>query len=99
MDIVRKIYINKASCISNLSSEILRNAFMVLPNRLSQLFNVCFNVATLPPERKRAKITPLPKSGNSKLVSNYRPISLLPLMSKLIEKIVHNRIYLYVQFT
>ena len=37
LDIVRKININKTSCISNLSGEILRDAFMVLPNTLHQI--------------------------------------------------------------
>lgn len=38
---------------------------------------------------------PLFKTGSKKLVSNYRPISLLPLISKLIEKIIHRRVYHY----
>ena len=97
MNICKKININKASCIENLSSEILRDAFMVLTDRLSELFNACFDVAVIPPEWKFAKITPLPKPGDSTLVSNYRPISLLPLMSKLIEKVVHSRIYMHLE--
>ena len=93
LELCKKININKASCIDNISSEILRDAFMVLPARLCSLFNICFNTAVIPSEWKIAKITPLPKSGNSKLVSNYRPISLLPLLSKIMEKIIHERIY------
>ena len=98
LNICKDININKASCIDNISSEILRDAFMVLPTRLGMLFNTCFNSAIIPPEWKIAKITPLPKAGNSKIVSNYRPISLLPLLSKLIEKIVHRRIYNHLEF-
>ena len=60
---------------------------MVLPTRLSMLYNICFNTAFILPDWKIAKVTPLPKAGNSKLVSDYRPISLLPLLSELIEKI------------
>ena len=86
------ININKVSFIYNISSKILRDALMVLPARLSMLFNICFNIAIIPPEWKIANVTPLPKAGNSNLVLNCRPISLLPLLSKLIEKIVHNRI-------
>ena len=37
----------------------------------------------------------MPKGGNDQIVSNYRPISLLPLLSKIIEKIVHKRIYAF----
>ena len=68
---------------------------MIIPTKLCKLFNVSFNTAIIPSEWKIAKVTPLPKAGNSNLVSNYRPISLLPLISKLIEKIIHKRIYQY----
>ena len=40
---------------------------------------------------KLAKIIPLFKSKNSKLIKNYRPISLLHLLSKLIEKMIQSR--------
>ena len=89
----REININKSSCIEHLSSEILRDAFLAVPEILMELFNLSFELSEIPKEWKIAKVTPLPKSGNSKNVSNLRPISLLPLPSKMIEKIVHNRIY------
>ena len=95
LEVCKKININKASCVDNLSCEILRDAFMIIPTKLCKLFNVSFNTAIIPPEWKIAKVTPLPKAGNSNLVSNYRPIFLLPLLSKLIEKIIHKRIYQY----
>ena len=65
---------------------------MTIPNNLTMLFDNCFHVGAIPTVWKYAKVTPLPKGGNSQPVSNYRPISLLPLLSKLIEKIVHARI-------
>ena len=95
LDLCKRININKASCVDNLSSEILRDAFMIIPTKVCLLFNASFNPAIIPSEWKITRVTPLPKTGNSKLVSNYRPISLLSLLSKLIEKIVHNRIYNY----
>ena len=47
--------------------------------------------------KKTAKVTPLKKAGNSNDVSNLRSVSLLPITSKLIEKIVHNRIYKFLE--
>ena len=87
------ININKASCIDNISSEILRDAFLAVPSKIVNLFNTSFTTATIPDSWKKAKVTPLQKPGNKSLVTNLRPISILPLMSKLIEKIVDNRIY------
>ena len=89
----REININKSSCIEHLSCEILRDAFLAKPEILMELFNLSFERSEIPNEWKVAKVTPLPKAGNSNDVSNLRPISLLPLPSKMIEKIVHNRIY------
>ena len=95
MNICKSININKASCVDNVASEILRDAFLAVPDKLCLLFNNCFTNAIIPTTWKCARVTPLPKSGNSQTVSNYRPISLLPLLSKLIEKIVHRRLYDY----
>ena len=92
-EICKNININKSSCVDNLSGEILRDAFLAIPDKLALLFNNCFSTATIPTVWKYAKVTPLPKGGDSQVVSNYRPISLLPLLSKLIEKIVHKNIY------
>ena len=89
----KDININKSSSINHLSSEIIRDAFLAVPLKVVELFNLSFNICEIPDEWKIAKVTPIPKSGNSKDVSNLRPVSILPLPSKLIEKIVHNRIY------
>ena len=85
--------INKALCIEHLSSEIIRDAFLAVPEKIVILFNLSFELADIPRDWKIAKVTPLPKVGNSNNVGDLRPVSLLPLTSKLIEKIVHNRIY------
>ena len=42
-----------------------------------------------------AKVIPIFKKGNPKLVENYRPISILPVFSKILEKIVHKRLYFF----
>ena len=78
-----------------MSSEILRDAFTCIPNKITDLFNLSFTNSEIPESWKVAKVTPLQKAGNKKEVSNLRPVSLLPLPSKLIEKIAHKRIYDY----
>ena len=88
IDICKDININKASCVDNISSEVLRDAFLAVPDKLCLFFNNCFNVASIPESWKYAKVTLLPKGGNGQLVTNYRPISLLPLLSKMIEKFI-----------
>ena len=62
---------------------------------LSSIFNSSFHTGIIPLELKSAKVIPLFKSGDYNDFNNYRPISYLPYFSKLIEKIVHNRLYDY----
>ena len=89
----KEININKSSCVENLSSEILCDAFLAIPERVVILFNLSFLLSEIPLLWKIAKVTPLPKAGNSNNVGSLRPVSQLPLPSKLIEIIVHSRIY------
>ena len=92
-ELCKEINVNKSSGIMHISSEIIRDAFVTIPSKVVELFNMSFNRSEIPDEWKKAKVTPLPKAGDTRNVSNLRPVSILPLPSKLIEKIVHNRVY------
>ena len=52
---------------------------------VSKLFNTSLMLGELPAEWKRGLIMPIPKSYEMAAVSNYQPISLLPLLSKVLE--------------
>ena len=60
---------------------------------LSHIFNLSLNTGIFPNLFKKAKIIPIPKVRNPKTLNQYRPISLLPIFSKILEKIVHKRFY------
>ena len=51
--------------------------------------------STFPSEWKKAKVTPIYKDGDKSDVSNYRPISVLPILSKILERAVHDQMYNY----
>ena len=55
---------------------------------------LCYDTCTtvFPDSMKIARVIPLFKSGNTKEFSNYRPISLLPQFSKILEKMYHSRL-------
>ena len=55
-------------------------------------FNLCFETGQVPKELKLAKVIPIHKKGPSDVFSNYRPISLLPLFSKIFEKCMYVRL-------
>ena len=50
---------------------------------------------TPPPPWKLANVTPVFKKGNKQLIKNYRPVSLLPICGKILEKIIFNNLYSY----
>ena len=89
LDLCKNIDTSKSSGIEFLSSNVLKDAFMVTITQLVFIFNLSLSKAIFPNDWKKATIIPLFKGGNKKLVSNYRPVSLLPLPGKILEKIVH----------
>lgn len=62
---------------------------------ISQLANSCFKTGIFPAVFKRSLITPVHKSGDLNDVNNYRPISVLPCISKILEKLLNNRLVNY----
>ena len=53
------------------------------------------NTGIYPDELKIAKIKPIFKKGDNKDFTNYRPISLLPSISKIFERVIYNQLYSY----
>ena len=64
----------------------------VLSPFLSKWFNECFNLGVFPDCLKIAKVFPLHKSREKSIPSNFRPISLLPTIAKIFEKLLQGRI-------
>ena len=63
---------------------------------LTRLCNLSFQKSIFPQGMKIAKVTPLYKSGERCLASNYRPISILPFLSKLLEKLFLTRLQSFI---
>ena len=82
----------KSSGIDELSSRLCKDAFQVLGYKLVHLFNSSLALGIFPDKWKVAKIIPLFKGGDRASVNNYRPVSLLPIPGKLLEKIAHDRV-------
>ena len=82
---------DKISCI------ILKEIKDIIAQPLSLLVNQAFNTGVFPSKLKLAKVIPLFKKGDKTSIENYRPISLLPCMSKVLEKIINIQLYDYFQ--
>ena len=81
----------KAAGIDNLAGKFLRDGAPILATPITELCNLSIAMSTFPENCKVAKLKPLYKKGLKTDPKNYRPISLLPLISKVIEKIIHNQ--------
>ncbi|CAK1601973.1 unnamed protein product [Parnassius mnemosyne] len=62
---------------------------------ISQLANLCFKTGKFPRALKRSLVTPVFKNGERGDVNNYRPISVLPCISKILEKLLNKRLLSY----
>lgn len=91
---IEGIDISKSSALDNLSSRLLKDAFLALPIHLTYIFNLSIDTAEFPESWKRSNVVLIPKEGVRDNPNNYRPISLLPLPGKLLEKLVHTRLYI-----
>ena len=60
---------------------------------ITNMVNESLRVGICPLELKIAKVVPVFKSGDPSLFTNYRPISVLPFLSKVFEKIVYNCLF------
>ena len=72
---------------------MLKDAAVVFAKPLTRIVNESLSQGTVPSEWKYAKITPLFKKGLSTDMDNYRPISVLPVVSKVLERIVHHQLH------
>ena len=79
----------KKSTSGTISTKLLKIAKNKLLTPLISCINSCIQNQTFPDELKQADIVPIFKKGDPMLKSNYRPISLLPVLSKIFEKIIH----------
>ena len=91
LKILKNMDENKAAGVDNLSGKFLKDEATILAKPLSQICNLSIKYSKFPNDCKIAKLKPLFKRGSKTDPKNYRPISLLPLISKIIEKIIHDQ--------
>ena len=86
---------NKTPGYDDISSNVIIDIFPSIKNVIFDIFKKSVTQGIFPEKLKIAKVTPIYKSGDAQIVSNYRPISILPAFSKILEKIVYNRVFKY----
>jgi hypothetical protein len=83
---------SKAPGPDGVSTRVLKECRTELAEPIKNLFNQSVETSTLPNEWKTANVVPIHKKGPKTEVSNYRPVSLLPIISKVLERCILNKI-------
>lgn len=87
--------ISKATGLDQLGPRLLKLSTDIITKTITRIINLSIKNGVFPDTWKYAKVTPLFKSGSPAEINNYRPISILPTLSKIIERHVHDSFILY----
>ena len=97
LELLLSINISKAAGFDNLSGKFLKEGAPVLVTPITSICNLSINLSIFPEKCKNAKLKPLYKKGLKTEPKNYRPISLLPLVSKIIERMIYERTQIFLE--
>ncbi len=96
--IVTRLKSKKSSGYDGISNILLKSIIDEIKYPLTIIFNNSLKEGVFPDKMKLAEVIPLYKSkGQKDIMNNYRPVSLLPVISKVLEKLVHKRISSFIQ--
>ena len=97
MEAIDNLENKNSSSNDGISNKLLKSIRYMyeLCKPLTLIINQMLSSGVFPETFKKSKIIPLYKKGDSSLLSNYRPISLLPTISKIFERIIYNQLYQY----
>ena len=75
-----------------ISARIVKQTYAHFIKPLTKIMELSLTTGVVPIEMKIARVIPLFKSGDKCVFSNYRPVSVLPLFSKILERLMYNRL-------
>ena len=90
-NLLKSCNVNKAAGIDNVSGRFLKDGADVLGIPITQICSLSIELSHFPKDCKVAKLKPLYKKGTKTDPKNFRPISLLPIVSKVFEKVIHDQ--------
>ena len=94
--LLSKLCKTKATGLDKISAKMLRLCPNLIAECLCVIFNRSINTGIFPDEWKCTKVIPLHKKGDRRDLDNYRPISIIPVVAKVFERIIYNQVYAFV---
>ena len=96
LDIISALNPNKSHGCDNISIKMIQICKNQIVSPLTFIFVTCMNLGVYPDLWKMSNVCPVHKKESKNVLKNYRPISLLPIFSKIFEKIIYNSLYGYI---
>ena len=93
--IVTSMASGKAPGIDKIPIHVIKDCLPAILPSLTSIINATFEFDTFPLAWKTAEVTPILKAGDHDIPNNNRPISLLPVLSKVCERVAHNQLTSY----
>ena len=88
--IIYKFNQNKSTGHDDIGNFIVKRIAKEISLPLTMIFNTSISTGIVPDELKIAKVIPIYKKDSPEVFSNYRPVSVLPSFSKILERLVFN---------
>lgn len=92
---IKSIKKSRSRDIYGLNCNVLLFVTPIILGLLTELINLIFKEGIFPDCLKKAAVTPIPKKGNTNVIENFRPISVMPIFSKVVEKVMKLQITSY----
>ena len=94
--IIEKFNPNKSADDDNIGNFIIKRVAKEIVKPLTQIFNLSISTGSVPEKLKIAKVILIYKKQDAEIFSNYRPVSLLPCFSKILERLVFDQCINYI---
>ena len=98
-DMLAVLDVSKASGPDGISARMLKNTAPNIAPSLTKLFNLSIATGIIPSSWKKSSIVPIPKAHELSSPNNYRPVSLLPIISKILERHIYGVLLDHIRVT
>ena len=93
--LLNKLCKSKATGLDKISARLIRECADLIAKSITNIFNASLTLGIFLEDWKCAKVTPIFKQGARNELNNYRPISVISVISKDFERIIYNQLYTY----